>query len=170
MNPWWYVAGGAGWILVHFLTYAVALRFFAWARTERGIFLYHAGSFALLLAVAIGASAGETPSWTPAAGVLVLSGHGIYSLSFLELWSLSQGGFSLRLLYLIAEGKKTEPASEALSAELGAVKVRQRLDSLEGLTLIGPGPEGKRLTPHGRAVAFVLRVIFQLTGSRSLNR
>jgi hypothetical protein len=82
---------GAVWCLAH-LGIFVIVRGGTSVASERGIFRFHVASFAalaILLAafVAAGASIGTS------AGALAL--HGIYSLSFLELWSLSEGGFSV---------------------------------------------------------------------------
>jgi hypothetical protein len=75
-------------------------------RLERNIFLYHLISFVgfcflqLLFAPPLTAS----NAWLSyiAFGICI---HGIYSLSFLELWSLTQGSYSLRILAAIKSGR-----------------------------------------------------------------
>jgi hypothetical protein len=170
ITPTWYVAVGTGWILFHFFAYAAVVRFAAPMRTEQGIFRYHASSCMLVFLSAAIALVLRPTEEMLAAAVLVLSAQGIYSLTFIEFWSLTQGGYSLQILGFLADGKFFPSTADPRPAELGAAKVRQRLDSLEGLALIRRDREGEKLTAKGRALAEALRILFLMTGGRSLNR
>src|SRR5437868_14223878 len=88
-------------IFLHFFLYLYWFRNTAAFLLERIIFLYHACSFLLtfifftiLMYINVDFEL----------FILILSIHGIYSLSFLEFWSLSQCGYSLHVLSYIALG------------------------------------------------------------------
>ena len=134
---------------IHFLLYALVLRNRRFFYQEKNIFLYHAISF---LGVSV-AGAGLVV-WEPAMlgrAIGAVSLHGIYSLSFLELWALSDGGYSLRIL---DQMDQRGVAADFKSLEvLGASKKKYRLSSLERLGLLTPHPAGWMLTSRGRAVA-----------------
>lgn len=150
----------AVYLAVHLAAYVAGLRRVALLRTEKGIFLYHFGSavFTGLLAVAAAFSA---PAEFGLAGcVLVLSVHGIYSLSFLELWSLAQGGYSLSIIAGIAhaEASGAEPDFSGLAA-IGAAKQADRVAALERLGLISRSSERISLTTRGSAIAATLHAL-----------
>ena len=89
----------AGYVFFHFLSYAVWFRHWRAFGSEKTIFLYHAVSFAGAVSSVLAASWFLCPpggGWRWVTGAAGL--HGIYSLSFLELWALSDGGYSLRIL------------------------------------------------------------------------
>jgi len=122
--------------------------------SERGIFRFHVASFAalaILVAIFIaGASIGT--------GVGALSLHGIYSLSFLELWSLSEGGFSV--IALLKLSLKPLPRASLL-AELSTIGQRKKDDRLQKLLSSGliSGGATLTLTERGRWVAKVVRLL-----------
>ena len=95
----------AAYLAAHFAAYVVVLRHRAGLRSEKGIFLYHFASavFAGLAGVAFAVL--EPDRFGLSGLVLVLSLHGIYSLSFLELWSLAQGGYSLSIIASVAQAE-----------------------------------------------------------------
>ena len=107
----------------HFLLYALVFRNLRFFYQEKNIFLYHAISFFSLSAAGAGLLV-----WEPAAlgrVIAAVSLHGIYSLSFLELWALSDGGYSLRILDQIDQ---PGAAADFKSLEvLGASKKKYRL-------------------------------------------
>lgn len=152
-------AGIAGYCAVHVLAYAVVVRHRRWARSERGIFAYHAGSFLVLSAAALVVAA-HNPA--PAAAVVVsaIATHGIYSLTFLELWSLTQGSYSLSILDAVdrAERGGTDPPWRRLEA-IEETKRADRLAALRHLGLVRAQAGGESLTPAGRIVAALLSCI-----------
>jgi len=147
-------------LATHFATYVVVLRHRPGSRREKGIFLYHFGS-ALLAGLAGAVFAVLEPDQFVLSGmVLVLSLHGIYSLSFLELWSLAQGGYSLSILASVAqaEASGTDPDFLAL-AVIGEAKQEDRLVALENLGLVTRTDGTIGLTAQGSCIAFLLHTL-----------
>jgi hypothetical protein len=147
----------AVYLAAHFLAYAVLLRKSAALRCEKGIFLYHFVS-AVLTALA-GCTYALTASSPNGFAVLalVLSVHGIYSLSFLELWSLAQGGYSLSVISSIARAEANGVAPDFSHLEqIGETKQRERIAGLEKLRLIARSDGSITLTRSGSRVAALL--------------
>jgi hypothetical protein len=93
--------------------------------------------------------------------ILVGSLHGIYSLSFLELWALADGGYSLAILESLARGDG-QRASLAGMEQLGVTKNEGRLADLERTGLVESHAAGYRLTAAGRAAAGLIALIVWL--------
>lgn len=150
----------AAYLAVHFAVYVLVLRHRAGLRSEKGIFLYHFVS-AVVAALAGTVFAVLEPEQFGLSGlVLVLSLHGIYSLSFLELWSLAQGGYSLSILAEVsqAEASGREPDFSGLAA-IGQAKQTDRIAALEKLGLVS-GTQGRiALTARGSGIAFLLHAL-----------
>lgn len=148
-------------LLAHAALYVAVLRRLEWLRRERGMFLYHAVPAGAAALVALGVMAEQ-----PALGVLLLGVLGIYSLSFLEAWSLAQGGYSIRILDAFAEA---QDAGERVDLRplhaLGAEKRAARLDGLEGLGLIATEAGTVRLTARGRVAAQGLHGLARLVNT-----
>jgi hypothetical protein len=145
---------GAVWCLGH-LSIFMIMRGRPLVASERGIFRFHVASFAALailvaIFVAAGASIGTS------AGALSL--HGIYSLSFLELWSLSEGGFSVMALLRLS--LKPVPRVSLL-AELGTIGQQKKDDRLQKLISGGliSGDAIITLTERGRWAANAVRFL-----------
>lgn len=150
----------ATYLAVHFAGYVLVLRNRAGLRSEKGIFLYHLASAVLAGLAALAFAVLEPDAFGFAGVVLVLSLHGIYSVSFLELWSLAQGGYSLSILagVLQAEASGKEPDFAGLAA-IGRAKQAGRVAALERLGLVS-GTEGRiALTAHGGRIAFLLHAV-----------
>lgn len=150
----------AVYLTVHLAAYVAWLRRLAPLRTEKGIFLYHFGSAVITGVAAVVAAFIDPAEFGIAGCVLVLSVHGIYSLSFLELWSLAQGGYSLSIIAGIAQAEVTgtEPDFSGLAA-IGAAKQADRVAGLERLGLIATSGEHISLTPRGSAIAAALHAL-----------
>ena len=164
----------AGYLACHLVVYAVALRWIPRLRTESGIFLSHAVSFvALLCGVALQAFLGlGGPGLAVPHLVLALSLHGIYSLSFLELWSLTQGSYSLAILGAVARTRTpaTLQSLASLSA-IGPMKRSARNSGLVSLGLLRPTADGRTaLTLAGSIGAHLVRILLWFSGGRALNR
>ena len=145
---------GTVWCLAHFSTFVI-MRGKTLLASERGIFRFHVASFAALaiviaVFVAAGASIGTS------AGALAL--HGSYSLSFLELWSLSEGGFSVTALLRLS--RKPLPRASLLAdlATIGQHKKDDRLRKLVSGGLIS-GDAILILTERGRWAANAVRLL-----------
>lgn len=152
--------GSSIYLGAHFLVYVAALRKQPAFASEKVIFLYHVLSV-LALACALGVILAAAPQ---ASGVAVLAAalalHAIYSLSFLELWSLAQGGYSLTILEALEtlQGRGAVPDATALQ-QVGTRKKQGRLQGLERLRLVRPRDEYLELTPRGSVVATILALI-----------
>ena len=102
------LAAALGYILLHAGLYFAVLRRIPACVTERGVFLYHFASAvcfsvaALTLWLFVPASGASFPF---VVGVVML--HGIYSLSFLEIWSLTEGSYSLQIMRAVVDSHAT---------------------------------------------------------------
>ena len=138
----------AVWCLGHLSTFVI-MRGRPLVASERRIFRFHVASFAALtIVVAFFVASGASI----ATGAGALSLHGIYSLSFLELWSLSEGGFSVIALLKLS----LKPVCRAsLLAELGTIGQRKKDDRLQKLISGGliSGDAILTLTERGRWAA-----------------
>lgn len=135
------------------------------AQTERGIFLFHAGSFALCVIAA--AVAGYRLGVLLPGFVLAASLHGIYSLSFLELWSLTQISYSLQILRAV--GDAHEPVGVDQLTELHALGGRKQTARTEDLGRLGLRRADGSATLLGGMLAAALRFILWLTRGRPTN-
>ena len=159
----WSVVGG--YIAAHFLLYVCVFRHRALFRTERGIFLFHVVPMAGLVALAFGAFL-----WNPGLDGFALvvgagAAHGIYSLSFLECWLLSEGGYSLRILSeLVRRGAATPMDLEQQFVDMSARKKIGRLESLLHLGLVQTDGDRFRLTRQGMALANAMTLVASLAG------
>jgi hypothetical protein len=164
----------AGYLACHILAYIVVFRKMAPFRTEKGIFSLHAVSY-LIFAAALALMVyrdGQRRDLAAPYLALGLSLHGIYSLSFLELWSLTQGSYSLTILSLIASnpGRATLDTILPLCA-IGSEKEKARTSILESLGLIRPISGAQTvLTFKGSLSARLVRLVYWFTDGRSLNR
>ena len=147
----------AVYLAAHFAAYVVGLRHRAGGQSEKGIFLYHVASAAFAGLAGVAFAVLEPDQFGLSGLVLVLSLHGIYSLSFLELWSLAQGGYSLSIIASVAraEASGTEPDFLALAA-IGEAKQEDRVAALEKLGLVARTDEHIALTARGGRIAFLL--------------
>lgn len=150
-------------LVAHFAAYAAHFRNQVFFRTERGILLFH---LAPALAVPVGvlmATADQGPAMAALLTFSAAAAHGIYSLTFLELWALAEGSFSLPILRAIRAGGNGGAA--AVVAELTALgdrKKAKRARSLLELSLASEKAGVLRLTPRGRLVAMLFHVLRRL--------
>ncbi len=154
----------AAYMAAHLLVYCAVFRRTALAKGERAIFLYHAMSFGLagVAGIVYGWLASDRNCWLGAAAAVSL--HGIYSMSFLELWSLAEGGYSLSILESVARG---ELQPETLAA-IGERKRLGRLKALAGLACIRVREERYELTPRGRVLAGLYHTLVVLAKLESI--
>ncbi len=127
---------------------------------ELGIFLYHLGSSLLLVFAAGVLSLAGFVAIPIAVGMVAL--HGIYSMSFLELWSLAQGGYSVSILLAAVKNGDITRSDVMRFAAIGEAKRLARQEALlfGGLAV---SEDGKlRLTRIGKVVALVLVLIANL--------
>jgi hypothetical protein len=153
---------GAAYLAGHLALYFIVLRHTRAFSREASIFLYHLASaigmtLVVLLAVLLAPSSSALDLAT-AIGIVAL--HGIYSMSFLELWSLSEGGYSLAIMAHV-EGYRTRGLPVRLDGlhRIGRSKQANRIGGIAQLGLVRREREQIVLTPVGRVVAVVLAVI-----------
>ena len=156
----WY----ALYIAAHLILYFAVLRHLPAFRAERTIFLYHALSAigVSLVAVATLFVPGSDVDLVWVIGVIAL--HGVYSTTFLEVWSLAEGGYSLQILEHLerAERLGQAPDAEALRA-IGVAKQGNRLDGLASIGLVRQEAGRVSVTGPGRAVAACFALLAWLT-------
>jgi hypothetical protein len=153
------------WLALHFFAYALVLRHRSTFQTERGIFQYHLVSALLITttaAISCLLSASE-PMFAAALGTV--AAHGIYSVSFLELWSLSQGSYSLSIMAgtrkVLSHAKLVDTFSR-----IGNEKKEGRIAGLSSSGLVHRDGGYWRLTGAGRVLANLLRVFLWLANIR----
>lgn len=156
----WY----AGLLAAHLLLYLLLLRHRPAFRRETTMFAYHAVSAgAVSVAAIIDAVLGL--SGIEANGVVaVIAMHGIYSVSFLEVWSLSEGGYSLQIMEHVARAEeRREPVDLGALRAIGEAKQGNRLEGLASIGLVRLSDRDVELTAAGRAVATVFAGLAWLT-------
>jgi hypothetical protein len=153
----WIVLGVA-WVCVHLLLYVAVLRYLKAFRREAVIFGYHCASFAaLVLTLAV---SGGLATWGGAAAISI---HGIYSLSFLELWALSDASYSLSILWQVDQFRfrgLTAHSTDISGLEaIGASKRHGRTETLVRFGLARKRGDSLELTRPGAVTAAVVRLI-----------
>jgi hypothetical protein len=158
-----YGAAEVIYLLGHFFLYVFVLRHQPYFQTEKGIFLYH-----LISAIV----------WVFASGVILLvyrdgeafsvasaliAAHGIYSISFLELWSLAQGSYSLSIMGQ-GRSERVQSRAELIASfsRIGNAKKADRLSALEGSQLVRLDGNRWKLNGSGAIVASLLRSLLWL--------
>lgn len=144
------------WVGAHLVAYVVGLRHWHVLHSEKGILAYHVLSVTTL-AVALATGVLAWPGLLHAAGAVAL--HGVYSMTFLCLWSSSQGGFALRLMQRLADGPIERQALEKAFGRWADGKQGVRLAGLQRAGLLELQPHGYRATRRGAALAAALRVM-----------
>jgi hypothetical protein len=157
------ILAAVAWCAVHFVIFLVQRGTCALNR-ERVIFLFHAIPFALFLMLLVAALAAGWLPFDHAAGAL--SVHGIYSLTFLEFWSLAQGGYTVSLLRLLLAGPMTEAEVLHELRLIGEKKRQDRLLALQDRNLIRRIDDSVVLTKRGRLAARVVLLLRWLANMR----
>lgn len=158
-----------GYLAIHFFLYLSVLRKLEGFRKEGVIFLYHcipAGIVIVaVLAIALLSPFEDSLDFT----LLAISVQGIYSLSFLELWSLAQGGYSISMLIRVdGAARRGIELDRAALENIGSGKKTSRLDALQRLKLLENFGPVIRLTRRGTTVAGFLRRLSWLTNLKEI--
>jgi hypothetical protein len=150
---------------INLALYTALRRRITWLTSERGILLYQALSSVVLIVVGF-AAVSMHPNVEVVAGLVAATAlHGIYSLSFLELWSLAEGSYSLSILERVEQATRQGEAVDVSGLEgLGGAKKEQRLGSLERLGLIRDTADQVTLTHRGQRVARILAGVARSAG------
>lgn len=103
-----------------------------------------------------------------ALAVLVIGLQGIYSLSFLEIWSLAQGGYSISILITIDDAVKNGVQPGLVHIEgIGSDKRANRLAGLQLIGLIRFNGGFYCLTTLGRVIARALYIASWLSNLKN---
>jgi hypothetical protein len=156
----WY----ALYLAAHLVLYFAVLRHVPAFRSERAIFLYHALSAAAVSLVVIVSlfvpGSGVDLVWV--IGIIAL--HGVYSTTFLEVWSLAEGGYSLQILEHLERADRLGQAPDPTALQaIGIAKQGNRLAGLASIGLVRQEAGRLSLTPRGRVVASCLALLAWLT-------
>ena len=146
------------------------LRIFRTFTTEKGIFRYHIASFFFFLFALSVFLTSQPHVWGMAAWLALASAHGIYSLSFLELWSLAYGGYSLRILDLVRRSSEEGvPLGLNSMRRMGDTKKKGRTQTLISLRLAACREDKFLLTGFGRIFVRLLRLVSWPSKMGSIN-
>lgn len=147
-------------LALHLTSYALVLRRLPVFELERSIFLYHFVSAFVFSSCALLVVINDPTEERVGAAVAVICAHGIYSLTFLELWTLSQISYSREVLGL-AERRgslRVSPPPPELVL-IGDEKKAGRLDAMIKLQLLRREGNVFQLTPRGRLVSKALGIL-----------
>jgi len=141
-------------LAIHVAAYFVHLRHLPSFRHEGTIFRYHAISSCIFSAAALLPGLVRADARLLIAGLGLVMLHGLYSITFLELWSISQIGYSIAILAEVERlGVATAEELVRDLARIGEAKKAGRLQSLSALGLIRLESGRYHLTARGRIIA-----------------
>jgi hypothetical protein len=154
---------------LHLLVYLLWLRRKPLFTREIVIVLYHFGSLGMIvvgLAIALVLSEADR---SLAVVVAVVSLQGLYSVSFLEVWSLAEGGYSLSIMRSVDRARALgRPLGLADLHLLGEGKRSTRTRHLASLGLVRDRDGKLELSASGRLVATALFVITRVANLREV--
>lgn len=159
----WY----AVYLAAHLLLYIAVLRQRPAFRQEKVIFAYHAlSAVGVTVAVLLEPLVLGAPfdlQWI----IAIVGLHGIYSTSFLELWSLADGGYSLQILESLDRSERQgKPADIDGLRAIGAAKQGNRLAGLASVGLLQQTGSRIELTGRGRLIASIFALLAWLTNAQ----
>jgi hypothetical protein len=162
------IGAGLGYLALHVLLYLVVLRDRRPFQSERGIFLYHFLSATVFTVVALAAAVSPFSDAALAVAIGLIAMHCIYSLSFLELWSLAEGSYSMSILTGIAsQGTLSRKSLVDAFACIGDAKKGNRLSVLSNLSLARREGSHWQLSARGRLLAGMLNVLVWLAAIKN---
>jgi len=153
---------------IHFFVYVIFFRHQPLFRTEKGILLFQVVPIIAVLLIATAAFL-ILPSNESFALIFGLGAlHALYSLSFLEVWVLSEGGYSLRILAEIVRLDTVTAAEiEEQFIPMSARKKGGRLETLITLGLVKPSGAMFVPTFKGLVLSRVAAFLASLSRSKS---
>lgn len=154
-------------IIVHFLLYLLFFCHFSFFKREKGMLIFHVVPFFICFIMAV-------VGWQINAfeGVFILGFLAlqlIYSMTFLEIWSLSQGSYSLQILLQVAQSPLCSKSSLIdTTRHIGDEKKRTRLAYLISMGYIKENnPRGLQITYKGRFVREFFQFIKSLANIKA---
>jgi len=157
------VATGLSYLALHLLLYIFVFRGRSLVQSEQGILLYHVVSFAVFILAAFSTVAIHFSETALAIAIGLSAIHGIYSLSFLELWTLAEGSYSMSILTGIeSQGTLARTRLIDAFARIGDAKKGDRLSTLSNLSLADRCGDYWQLSARGRLVAYLVNFLVWL--------
>jgi len=148
-------------ILLNLVGYFLFLTHRRYPLTEGTVLKYHVVSFCLAMLLCGGLAFLAEDGF--AAWIAAVSLHGIFSMSFLELWSVSQGSFFLSVMDRLEVWRGTEgegvPFDVSSLAEIGRGKRISRLQALLAKGWVRDDGRVLALTKTGRIVSHAFDVL-----------
>jgi hypothetical protein len=152
-------------ISLHLGAYVVAFRHRRSFRNNSTVLSYHV-SFAVGMGLLLGTWMALDPAGALPTVIGVTALIGLYSLSFLELWALADGGYSIAILRRLSQlGEAAEDDCVACFVRLGRAKQLQRQESIIRMGLIRRSGDRLEITPRGRIAAAAAGVLLRLSGT-----
>ena len=144
-------------LALHLALYVLKLRHLPAFSQEATIFGYQFWSAVLVGTLAVLGVLVTRSSTSVAVAAAAIAAHGIYSTSFLELWSLAEGGYSLGILRLLKRAHQAGHSVELATLHaIGAQKKGNRVQGLVKLGLVRQDGSLYEATARGRVVGTVL--------------
>ena len=160
------LVAGIAYLLAHFCAYAFWLRRRDYFQREIAIFLYHLISATFFTIVVLSTTLILRTDASIALGVALVAAHGIYSISFLELWSLTEGSYSISILNEVARNPmRSRAALIGACAKIGLAKKADRLAILSRFAIAIRRGECWQLTTRGRYLSSLFRALNWLTAT-----
>lgn len=149
------------WCALHFVAFILWLH---WGhRSERSVLIFHLVSFVIFCSVVLLAVVASAIPFTIAVGMIAV--HAMYSLSVLELWTLSEGSYAISMLASLKATPVTGTELAARFRPLGEQKRISRIEALEKSGAITINGELK-LTQRGAKSARVVSLLRWLANIR----
>jgi hypothetical protein len=118
-------------LALHLALYVLKLRDVPAFSQEATIFGYHFWSAVTVSVLAVLGLLLAPSSANAAVAAAAIAAHGIYSTSFLELWSLAEGGYSLSILRLLKHAHQAGRTVDV--ATLHAIGAKKKGNRVQGL-------------------------------------
>jgi hypothetical protein len=156
-----------GYLLLHSAAYFLVLRKLAAFQAERVIFLYHLVSAVATTLLTLATFPLLPPNIALDTTIGLIAAHGIYSISFLELWALADDSYSLAILRRFeANGPVKEPGALLDLLAIGERKQRGRIQTLVRFGFIFEDCGKVFLTPSGRMVAKACQSLLRMINAK----
>jgi len=149
---------------IHFGVFWRVLRDRQALKSERGIFRFHFWYSLSLTSLTVILTSASFISLADAVGAVAVLG--IYNLSFLEMWSLSEGSYSLGILLHGINHGRVGAADLTKFVAVGTAKHAARVEALRRLGFLAVGEGEVKLTRRGQAVAAAIAMLAFLSNAK----
>jgi len=144
--------------LFHLFLYAIFFKKMAAIKSEFGILIYHILIFLFVFFMSVVMQTHIDYDIEEAVSSICLVS--IYSMTFLQAWSLAEGSYSFSILESIKISEESNASFEIQRLEeIGRTKRSDRISSLEKLGLIQISSNAYHLTKRGRLASGFIKKI-----------